>query len=134
MKRALLLFVVMGLSSVAHAISGWEYTGNPDRFPSLGLSYNRTILDGKYYADTYNNTWNVTNGNTFEGSNVVIDGRFPLSDYLTLSVGGGYSALDLNTRDNTVANIGGTLYQYNVPIKNSMTGYNVNVGIRWYIH
>jgi hypothetical protein len=112
--KTLIAIAALLLSPVVS--SAWEFQKNPDRFPSLGLTYTGTEEDGDYNA--------LQSFQDVEGKrkSLILDTRLPLSNSFTLSLGFGkasthviglespyYNANDLNTSGTTMV-ISGRYY------------------------
>ena len=80
------LFIALSLVVIPSLSFAWEHPKNPDRFPSLGLTYAANALEGDFASA------GTSQDIESESSELLIDTRLPLSDSFTLSVGlGGVS-------------------------------------------
>lgn len=84
----LLLFVTPSLS---HA---WEVPKNPDRFPSLGLTYTGVSETGDYNIQGYKQDVETTN------RSLIADLRLPLATSFTLSIGVGGTHSEVLGKEN----------------------------------
>lgn len=119
MKKAILAGLFLGMTQVGMA---GEHSGNPDRFPSIGLNYTGTALsgDGTVMASGVS----AKQDEDLVMGEFMVDGRFPVSDWITLSAGLGLIGYEFKGEE-TALLAGG---------KDELSGVKVNLGIRWYIH
>jgi hypothetical protein len=89
------LFAVAILTST-FPVFGWEHPNNPDRFPSLGLSYTGIAEDGDYKTQGFSQD--------IESSSaaLILDTRLPLSNSFTLSLGLGATGTNVKGESNAV--------------------------------
>lgn len=127
MKITALLFLVASPAFATYAIDG-----NPDKYMSAGINYYRHDLKGSFKESTQVSNFNITDGPQWKTNDIVFDLKIPVTSNLTCSLGGGYSKLDIIGRDTTIMNIGGSLFELNVPTTQEFSGYNLNVGARYY--
>lgn len=112
MKTAILLLSLMCIFGTAYA---YEQPGNPDRYPSVGLNWDRNHVKTEYeFAGLKQEDFTKETSNAF-----IADFRLPMSAWFTVNVHGGY----LKTQNDifTGEEVGGN-------------GYNVGIGVRVYIH
>lgn len=112
----------LGVLTSAH---GWEFQGNPDRFPSLGLMvYSGHLSGDRDEVDLPGQFNSRANGGetTLKSKDWVLDLRLPVHDALTvnLSVDSSQSVYDF-TR------VGNIYTQHE-----KLDGYRIGAGIRYY--
>ena len=106
---------------------------NPDKSFSIGYLFGITSLSGSYAAKTLDTNWTAFDFPVdWKMQTHVVDIRLPLSDHFTIFSGVGLSKLDITDRDSTVTVIGADLFDFNIPTKRSMSGYNLHLGGRYY--
>lgn len=130
MKRA-----IVGLSLLLTA-PAWcrEFKDNPDRVPSVGLNYSGTYLSGTgTFAPVPGFSFNPENDlkdNTNEG---VVDFRIPVSNNLTLNVGGGYVKRSVDRIDASLFPLSnGSILVVGDKLSDDFSGPTFNVGARYY--
>lgn len=111
----------------ASPIHAWEMKNNPDRFPSIGLNYSQTSLDGtiEHYDRPSFGVNNYNPGKEDKQRSLVgADIRLPMTDQLTFTLGYSrsyeYSDMEYNTED----------LQHSTALK----GYKMDFGVRFYIN
>lgn len=111
MKKLLFLIALLPASLFA-----WEHPKNPDRFPSIGLSYAGSTLEGEYVIEGFKQDTEVKTGL------LLLDTRLPLSNKLTLDVGIGSTAIRETSEENR--NFFGE--------REDLKGAYTRIGIRYY--
>jgi len=84
--------------SLASSASAWEKAKNPDRFPSIGLTYTGIAEDGEY------KTLGFTQDTELLSRSLVLDTRLPLSDSFTLNLGLGTTASEIEGEESAAFN------------------------------
>lgn len=93
MRKFILIVIIIAATSPAFA---WEHPNNPDRFPSLGLSYTGVSEDGDYKTQGFSQDIESSSGA------LILDTRLPLSNSFTLSVGLGAVGTNVKGESNAV--------------------------------
>jgi hypothetical protein len=119
MKR---LMILVGLLMLAGTVKAMEHPGNPDRFPSIGLSLDGASQSGTLTTKATGASFSQ-DGDATDGA-LTLDTRLPISDNTTL-----YGAVGLisskSSADETNILTGG---------ETKSSGVAVHLGARWYIH
>lgn len=119
MKIAFLLLV--GIFMVA-SVSAGEYQGNPDRFPSVGISLIGNAEDGD--STTFGGGASGTQNVEVENGAFVVDLRLPVSDHITFTGAIGTSSTSVDAQETPL------LFGQ----KSETEGVSFSVGVRFYIH
>lgn len=80
LKNVIKLFVVTGLVFPSFAL-GAGFEKNPDRFPSIGLTYSGSNQKGQYRIADIEQDINIENGS------LILDVILPVTDSVTLNFG-----------------------------------------------
>lgn len=111
MKKLMFLLVLAPSLSF-----GWEHPSNPDRFPSIGLSYAGSTIDGEFTTAGLKQDVETKSGL------LLLDTRLPLSNKLTLELGIGSMAVKQTGDENAVF----------FGSENDQSGSYSKIGIRYY--
>ncbi len=109
--------LLLGVCAIGHT----EHSGNPDRYPSLGLNYTGIAESGDF--TTKDSGFSAKQNTTINSGALVLDGRFPVSNSLTLNAAIGLTGTK-SQGDETPVVTGSNL---------KTNGTLINVGIRFYI-
>lgn len=86
MKKSLVIFLMV----MAGSAGAWEVKGNPDKTPSIGISYEKLSLRGaSYYSFNNQYVYGTHQDMKLSGSSQTFDLRVPVSPNLTLEGGVG---------------------------------------------
>ena len=119
MKRLLMAGFLLGVfAGVAQA---WP-EDNPDKYPSIGLSYTGIETEGDltYMSSGFSARQDVESSLGI----IMVDARFPVSRNITLHGGIGSVGTEATAKETNLLDGG----------KNDESGVAVNLGIRFYIH
>ena len=117
-----LLAVVVLLMCVCKIGQAKEYPGNPDRVPSVGLTYTGVDLDGtqKYTSSGIS----AEQDGIFETGSIMLDLRWPFNNHWTMNVGIGGQRTHFGYDETPLLNFE----------EHDQTGLIYSLGIRYYIH
>lgn len=135
------IIVGLGLLLCSSPCRSWEFANNPDRFPSIGLNYGMLNTFGGFKETTSVTNYDLNQAVKFNTQDIILDGRFPVSDRFTLNLSGGLTSIRLEGRDISVApqqakNFinGGSPADSQYATNSDMFGYNFSIGLRFYFH
>lgn len=133
MKKSL---VVLSLLLASSAAWSWEFKNNPDRVPSVGLNYSGTWLSGTGTFDPVPGFVFRTEDDLKDRTNQgVADLRLPVSNNLTLSVGGGYVKRSVDRIDTGLLPLlNGGIAVVGDKLSDDFSGPTFNVGARYYFN
>jgi hypothetical protein len=118
MNRIALAFALILLSTVTAFAAGYE--GNPDRYTSFGLDL---ILGGA--TGTYTQTASgLSQSLTGSSAALILDGRIPTSDNLTLNLGVAFSGSETKADANNVF----------IATDQKASSFQLSAGFRYYMH
>lgn len=125
MKKTIVFLVAM----VPGLVSAWEVPGNPDRFPSFGVSFNNMELDGtRYETDLPNSIGRTQSGPvSFNTYLVGADFRIPINRSMTLSLN--YDHVETDSYYNRM---GSGIEIFNETKR--MSGFKYGMGVRFYFN
>ena len=117
---ALMLFV--------GSAGAWEFERNPDRFISVGLTMQRTALNGDSATALPNGVHAASTDNEVRARAIGADVRIPVHQSLTFSVS--YERLNQETRSTGFDNLGGHAYNDG----NDQSGQRYGASVRYYFN
>lgn len=122
MKRIMKSLLVGILLASAATCSAAEYKGNPDRLPSIGLTFGGIAETGN--ATLSSGGASATQPAELSNGHFVLDGRVPVSDRLTLMGSLGYTGSSSDVKETTLLD----------GQKVDTTGISFSVGLRIYLN
>lgn len=99
-------------------VLAWEHPLNPDRFPSVGLSYEGATMEGEIKTQGVGQDTEIRTGL------LLLDARLPMSNSFTLELGIGSSAMELEAKESPFFFAG----------ENKTTGAFTRIGARYYFN
>lgn len=123
MKNILVLMTILSLSTANHAFAR-GFIGNPDRYPSIGLSFGYSFIDGNIDFPTNTIPPLQSVEEIMKKRDLTIDLRLPISHSLTIF--GGFSF-----QDNEFSN-GGNGFE--LKKERNLNGFGFRLGARYYFN
>lgn len=119
MKKSSLLLLVFFLGGIA---SAGEYSGNPDRMPSVGLNFAGNAEDGD--VTVFGSSASAKQDVKAANAAFIVDLRMPISNSVTITGAIGSIASRFEAPETTLL----------LGQKSETSGISFSVGIRFYIH
>lgn len=119
MKKYIMAGLLLASSVTVYA---WEFPNNPDRYPSLGLNFSGQSLEGE--REFVAGPQSAKQDGIYESGMLVLDGKFPVSNRITLNAAIGASSIRWGYDETPLLNFE----------ENENSGTYFNLGIRFYLH
>jgi hypothetical protein len=124
MKKLLILAVLLSSSAFAY-----EVKDNPDRIPSVGLTYLGSFLKGDLTYESI--AWSETPEYKQDTNAFLADLRLPVTSNLTVEVGGGFTKMKIDSIDGSLISLS-PVTAIADRTSADLTGPTIKVGARYY--